>query len=48
METVKWKNDTTLGLLEVPDNEQGARAVQDFDGFSPYDFLLPSGHSKAD
>lgn len=46
METVKWKNDTTLGLLEVPDNEQGARAVQDFDGFSPYDFYYLQGTVK--
>lgn len=46
MKTVKWKNDTTLGLFEVPDNEQGAQVVQDFDGFSPYDFYYLQGVVK--
>lgn len=46
MDVVKWKNDTSLGLFEVPDNEQGARAVQDFDGFSPYDFYYLQGTVK--
>lgn len=46
MKTVKWKNDTTLGLFEVPDNEQGAQIVQDFDGFSPYDFYYLQGVVK--
>lgn len=46
MDVVKWKNDTSLGLFEVPDNEQGARAVQDFDGFSPYDFYYLQGAVK--
>ena len=46
MKTVKWKNDTTLGLFEVPDNEQGAQIVRDFDGFSPYDFYYLQGVVK--
>lgn len=46
MDVVKWKNDTSLGLFEVPDNEQGAQAVQDFDGFSPYDFYYLQGTVK--
>lgn len=46
MDVVKWKNDTSLGLFEVPDNEQGAQIVQDFDGFSPYDFYYLQGTVK--
>lgn len=46
MDVVKWKNDTTLGLFEVPDNEQGAQSVQDSDGFSPYDFYYLQGTVK--
>lgn len=46
MKTVKWKNDTTLGLFEVPDNEQGAQSVQDLGGFSPYDFYYLQGTVK--
>lgn len=46
MEVVQWKNDTSLGLFELPDNEQGAQSVQDFDGFSPYDFYYLQGVVK--
>lgn len=50
METVKWKNDTTLGLFEVPgdewDAQEAAKEAALKDGFSLDDFYYLQGTVK--